>query len=201
MKLLIKNNQLIIKKFLSTVTLNPGDIELIDCSEVDTKIKLRNGKVYTVSRLKVIFFETDLMKFAYKNRIGFISLDFNDMNTLYLESELQDRLMDQLERIRVLALPHLRQKYGLDYDLLMVPYNEDGLVSVTLGAVKQGTAVRFNTPYSSDGSLGDFYIFLLARITPINGEVLYALSTSFETDKELEEELKDIIDESELELN
>ncbi len=199
MKLVTENNQLIIKKFLSKVTLKPEDIELIDCSGSETKIRLKSGKIHTIPRIHAIVYELLILDFVYQNKIGFISLDFNDIDTLYLESELQDKLAEHLERIRVLALPYLKEKYGDDFMFLMVPHYNSSLVSVSLGAVKNGQTVRFKNDISPEGYLDEFNVFILARITPINGEVLYGLASSFEDDKHLEDELKEIIEESELE--
>ncbi|MCQ2515440.1 MAG: hypothetical protein MJ094_01090 [Saccharofermentans sp.] len=198
MKFKIANNQLIIRKLFSSVKLSPSDIDIIDCSGAEVQIKTKSGTTYALKRIDFIMKELEVLNFVYKNRIGFVSLDFNEMDSLYLESELDDKLLENLERIRVIGLPLLREKFGLGYDLLIVPKNEGAAVSVGLGAVSNGYAVKFNNPYSDNGMMDELYVFVLARITPINGECLFALARDFDSDKELEETLKDIIAESEL---
>ena len=201
MKLAVNDNQLIIKKFISSVKLSASDIELIEISEIKTTIKAKSGKTYVLDRLTNLRSEAALIDFAYRNKTNYEYRQGNENDVIfYSESELDDRFLEMLEKIRVSSLPKLKAKFGSEYDLLMVPSRIGPDRTIALGAVKNDQPVRFKTEYTDDGMLDDcITILMLARITAYNGECIYRASFMLEDDDELDECMSDIINDAELE--
>lgn len=199
MKFDVVNNQLVIKKILTNVKINPGDIELIDCRDINSTIKLKSGKAYRVPMISLITKIDELLEFAYHNRVDFTHYYFDCLSNAFVESEVNDIFMDNLEKIRIIGLPILKAKFGTEYDLLMVPSMDGPIKKVGLGAVKGGQVVHFRNKYSTSGMIDDgLPVIQFCRYNSVNGEFLFSLSDDFEDDQSLRECLEDLIADVEL---